>query len=184
MEDEQIVALYWARDEAALTESDRKYGAYCQSIAWNVLRSREDADECVNDTWLHAWNAMPPEKPDILSAFLGRITRNLSLDRYRRRHAAKRGGGLEAIDLELDDCSAGTGLDSHLDAIAVAEAITTFLRASDQATRVIFLRRYWYADSIPEIAQRYHISESKVKSLLYRSRKRLRRYLEEEGIAV
>ncbi len=184
MEDEQIVALYWARDEAALTESDRKYGAYCQSIAWNVLRSREDADECVNDTWFHAWNAMPPERPDILSAFLGRITRNLSLDRYRRRHAAKRGGGLEAIDLELDDCSAGPGLDNHLDAIAVAEAITAFLRASDQVTRVIFLRRYWYADSIQKIAQRYHISESKVKSLLYRSRKRLRRYLEEEGISV
>ncbi len=184
MEDEQIVALYWARDEAALTESDRKYGAYCQSIAWNVLRSREDADECVNDTWLRAWNAMPPEKPDILSAFLGRITRNLSLDRYRRLHAAKRGGGLEVIDLELDDCSAGPGLDSHLDAIATAEAISAFLRASDQTTRVIFLRRYWYADSIQEIARRYHISESKVKSLLYRSRKRLRRYLEEEGISV
>lgn len=182
MEDNAIIALYWAREETAITETGRKYGPYCHAIAYHILKSQEDADECVNDTWLRAWNAMPPEKPNILSAFLGRITRNLSLDRYRQQHAAKRAGELEAIDLELNDCSGGAQPDDHIDAIATGEAISRFLHTCDQTTRVIFLRRYWYTDSIAEIAGRYHISESKVKSSLYRSRKKLRTYLEQEGI--
>lgn len=182
MEDSAIIDLYWAREEAAIAESDRKYGSYCRAIAYHILKSREDSDECVNDTWLRAWNAMPPERPGILSAFLGRITRNLSLDRYRQRHALRRAGELETIDLELGDLVSGGQSDGCIDAIATGEAISRFLHTCDQTARVIFLRRYWYADSIAEIAGRYHISESKVKSSLFRSRKKLRSYLEQEGI--
>lgn len=182
MEDSAIIDLYWAREEAAITETDQKYGPYCRAIAYHILKSREDSDECVNDTWLRAWNAMPPERPTILSAFLGRITRNLSLDRYRQRHALRRGGELETIDLELGDLVSGGQSDGCIDAIATGEAISRFLHTCDQTARVIFLRRYWYADSIAEIAGRYHISESKVKSSLFRSRKKLRSYLEQEGI--
>lgn len=182
MEDKAIIALYWDRDETAITETGQKYGPYCYAIAYHILKNREDSDECVNDTWLRAWNAMPPERPHILSAFLGRITRNLSLDRYRNQHAKKRAGELEAIDVELSSCTDGWQLDERIDVIATGEAISRFLHTCDKTARVIFLRRYWYADSIAEIAGRYHISESKVKSSLYRSRKKLRRYLEQEGI--
>lgn len=183
MEDSAIIALYWDRDETAITATGEKYGAYCYAIAYHILKSPEDSDECVNDTWFRAWNAMPPQKPRVLSAFLGRITRNLSIDRYRQLHAAKRAGELEAVDLELDGCAPAFWADERIDAIATGEAISRFLRAISRDDRVIFLRRYWYVDSIAEIAARYRVSESRVKSSLHRSRARLRKYLEQEGVA-
>ena len=167
MEDSAIIDLYWAREERALSETDAKYGGYCRSIAHNILKNREDSEECVSDTWLHAWNAMPPQRPSILSSFLGRITRNLSFDRCRRQNAEKRGGGL--LPLALDE---------------LAEAIDRFLRTLPERECSIFLRRYWYVDSVQDIAARYALRENTAKSILFRTREKLRRYLAGEGIIV
>ena len=167
MEDSAIIDLYWAREERALSETDTKYGGYCRSIAHNILKNREDSEECVSDTWLHAWNAMPPQRPSILSSFLGRITRNLSFDRCRRQNAEKRGGG--SLPLALDELS---------------EAIDRFLRTLPERECSIFLRRYWYVDSVQDIAARYALRENTAKSILFRTREKLRRYLAGEGILV
>ena len=184
MEDSRIIDLYWARQERALRETERKYGGYCWSVAHNILRSREDSEECVNDTWLRAWNAMPPQRPAILSSFLGTITRNLALDRYKAQHRGKRGGGRLTVALEeLEDCLPG-GLDVE-ELVAEAElarAIDRFLRGLPEKEACIFLRRYWYVDSTLEIARRYHMAEGTVKSMLHRTRKRLREYLQQEGV--
>ncbi len=185
MEDSAIIDLYWAREERALSETDTKYGGYCRSIAHNILRNREDTEECVSDTWLHAWNAMPPQRPSILSSFLGRITRNLSFDRCRRQNAEKRGGG--ALPLALDELSnvsrprAGSSTRWKRE---LAEAIDRFLRTLPERECSMFLRRYWYVDSVQSIAARYAIKENTAKSILFRTREKLRRYLAGEGIIV
>ncbi len=184
MNDSQIVALYWARDEAALSESAVKYGNYCRAIAWNILHSDEDADEAVNDTWLGAWNAMPPHRPSILSTFLGKITRRLSLKKWRSRDAQKRGGGETALALdELMDCIPdGKSVDEHLQAEELTRIIDSFLATIPSAERQVFLRRYWYLSSISEISRRYGYSKSKTESILYRTRKKLLARLNEEGV--
>lgn len=184
MEDRSIIDLYWARDEKALEESQRKYGSYCWTIAHNILRSREDSEECVNDTWLRAWNAMPPQRPAILSSFLGRITRNLSLDRYKAQKRAKRGGGQLTLALEeLGEClSDRADAEQLLLEAEVARAIDRFLRDLPEKEGCIFLRRYWYVDSTLEIAARYRMAEGTVKSTLHRTRKKLKAYLEQEGV--
>ncbi len=184
MDDETIITLYWARDEQAIAETDQKYRPYCHSIAYQILRDSQDSEECVNDTWLRAWGAMPPQKPSLLSSFLGRITRNLSLDRYRSYHAQKRSGELAAIDLELNQLSGHDPIQDFLDEDHLAGIISAVLRECSQAGRVIFLRRYWYMDSIRQIAERYHISEGQVKSSLHRTRKRLKARLEQEGVSL
>ncbi len=184
MEDLAIIQLYWDRNERAVAETDLKYHPYCYTIAHNILTDHEDSEECINDTWFRAWRAIPPERPRILSAFLGKITRNLSLDRYRKRTAEKRGGELNLIDLELDDCTAGGEIDERLNMEETARIISCFLKQSDITSRVLFLRRYWYADSIRDIARRYSMSESAVKSNLYRTRVRLKEQLEQEGVMV
>ncbi len=186
MEDSAIVELYWAREEQALVETEGKYGGYCRTIACHILNNREDAEECVNDTYLRAWNAMPPQRPTLLGAFLGRITRNLSLDRYKIGRAEKRGGGQLPLALEeLGDC-AGTAnqLEERLEAAELGRMIDQFLRTLPEKDCCMFLRRYWYVDSIQDIAKRYHMAEGSVKSNLYRLRQRLRTHLEQEGIAV
>jgi len=184
LEDQAIIALFWARKEQALEETDRKYGSYCWTIANNILRNREDTEECVNDTWLKAWSAMPPARPTILSSFLGRITRNLSLDRYKAGRAGKRGGGNVPVALEeLADCV--PGLDSVEQTVAEAELSRTvdrFLRTLPERDCCLFLRRYWYLDSMSDIARRYQMAEGTVKSNLYRTRQKLRGYLEQEGV--
>ena len=162
MEDQQIIQLYWDRREQAIWESDRKYGAYCRSIARRILAVEEDAEECVNDTWLHAWNAMPPQRPSILSAFFGKLARNLSLDRWRRNRAAKRGGSQ----------------------VETGRVISQFLRSQPELDRALFIRRYWHLESIAALAQSFHLRESQVKSRLFRTRQRLKAALEQEGIAV
>lgn len=183
MEDEKIIDLYWARNQTAIRETEQKYGRYCGRIACNILHDAGDTEECLNDTWLRAWNSMPAERPGILSAFLGAITRNLSLDRYRRKHSAKRGGGvMPFIYDELHDCVGGEEPFHYVAQEELVAAIDRFLAGMEKESRVIFVRRYWYMDQTREIAERLAVSESKVKSSLFRSRKKLYAYLEQEGL--
>ena len=186
MDDAQIVQLYWDRNEQAIHATSDKYGNYCTSIAKNILGNQEDAEECVNDTYLNAWNAMPPQRPSILSSFLGRITRNLSFDRCRRQNAEKRGGGSLPLALdELSECVPAPGrVEQALEARELAEAIDRFLRTLPERECSIFLRRYWYVDSVQDIAARYALRENTAKSILFRTREKLRRYLAGEGIIV
>lgn len=181
--DEQIVELYWQRSESALSETAVKYGDYCRYIAYNILYSREDAEECVNDTYLDAWNSMPPHRPSILSTFLGKITRRISLDRWRRKHADKRGGGeMDLVFDELEDCIAdGGNTESAMEQQEMARIIREFLDSLPAAERRVFLRRYWYMDSIAGIALDFDFTESKTASMLYRTRQKLRAKLESEG---
>ena len=184
MEDAEIVDLYWQRDQQAIAETDKKYGAYCQHIAYAVCSDRLDAEECVNDTWLRAWGAMPDKRPTVLATFLGKITRNLALDRYRYLTAEKRGGTETALALEeLNNCVSGAETpEGQLDAKEVTLVIRAFLDGQPEPQRSIFLRRYWHMSSIRDIAAAYSMSESKVTSLLFRQRKQLKTMLEKAGI--
>ena len=186
MEDEAIIRLYWARDEEAIVRTRDKYGRFCHEIAFHILRQRQDTEECLNDTWLRAWNAMPPQRPSVLSAFLGRITRNLSLDRYKAARAEKRGGSSfpAALD-ELSECvPAGGSVEQTMDERELGQAIDRFLRTIPEKQCSLFLRRYWYAESISQIAERYSLKENTVKSILFRTREQLRKFLQKEGVAV
>lgn len=184
MEDRQIVDLYWARSEAAISETAAKYGKYCYSISFRILHSREDSEECVNDAYLSAWKAIPPRRPDKLAAFLGKITRNLSLNKWERYNAEKRGAGQVPLALdELRECvPAPGGGERIVDDLALAEALDRFLGALSEESRKLFMRRYWYLSPIKEIAADYSMSESKVKMSLLRAREQLRQSLEKEGI--
>ena len=186
MEDAKIIDLYWARQEAAILETDKKYGNYCRSISLHILKNQEDCEECVNDTWLRAWDTMPPKRPDFLAAFLGKITRNLSISRYRLSHAQKRGGGeMDLLLLELEEClPSEKSVEEEIEGKETARSIDRFLYGIEEESRNIFIRRYFYVDSVKEIADRFGISESKVKSQLFRTRNRLREHLEREGVAL
>ena len=173
--------LYWSRDERAIQYTDEKYHIYCHAIADRILRSMTDAEECVNDTWLRAWNAMPPQRPSNLRLFLGRITRNLSLDRYRRLHADKRGGG-EMTELleEIETCASDR--DTVFEEVhkkELAERLNRFLGQLPQRDRVIFLKRYFYAMSVQDIARQLGITENNTSKILSRTRDKLKSYLEE-----
>ena len=186
MEDHAIIDLYWAREEQALVETQRKYGAYCWTIAHNILKNKEDTEECVNDTYMRAWNAIPPQRPSVLQAFLGKITRNLCLDRYKAGKAGKRGGGQLALALEeLSFCIPG-GEDpaARLEAAELGKLLDRFLRTLPEKDCCVFMRRYWYVDSMAEIAHRYHMAEGSVKSSLHRTRQKLKEFLEQEGVCV
>lgn len=185
MEDSRIVALYWQRDPGAITQTQRKYGGYCYSIAMSILGVHEDAQECVNDTWQDAWNSIPPHKPSVLGTFLGKITRRISIDRWRRLHAQKRGGGEMTLALEeLADCiPGGRTPEQELDNRHLGAVINDFVGSLPTAERRVFLRRYWYLEPVKTIARDMGFSESKVKSLLFRSRQKLRQILEMEGFA-
>lgn len=182
MEDQKIVDLYWARDQEAIAETEAKYGAYCHSIAFGVLRNPEDAEECVSDTWMRAWNAIPPEQPRSLRVFLGRITRNLSLDRLDYHRAGKRDGERDALFSELIACVPASGDDFAR--VELADLLSRFLWAQSSEARNIFLRRYWFCDDLEQIAQRFGLRVGAVKSSLFRTRGKLRKYLEKEGISV
>ena len=182
MEDHDIIALYFERDEQAIAETSSKYGGYCGSIAMNILSSPEDTEECLNDTWLRAWNSIPPNRPNVLRVFLGKITRNLALDKYKARNAEKRAGGEFAMSLdELDQC---VGMEDDRDSAMIGESISRFLRTQSKETRSVFVCRYFYCDSIGEIARRFGMSEGKVKTVLFRTRSKLKIHLEGEGITV
>lgn len=186
MTDLEIIGLYFARSEAAIAETAAKYGGYCRTVADNILNDPRDAEECVNDTWLSAWNAMPPQRPRHLAPYLGRITRNLSLNRYQQYTAQKRGGGQTELALnELADCIPDPQtVERVLEGKELTAAINRFLRRQPERKRNIFIRRYWYLMSIRDIAQAYGTSQSKTASLLFRMRKELRSALEKEGIAI
>lgn len=184
MEANEIIELYWTRSERAIRETAKKYGRLCHSIAYNILKSHPDSEECVNDTYLHTWNAIPPRRPDNLAAFLGKITRNLALKRYARDHTQKRGGGQVALALEeLAECLPDPNTpDNRLEVKELANLLNTFLATLPPEARNIFLRRYWQLCPVKQIAALYGISESKVKMSLMRTRGKLKLYLEKEGI--
>lgn len=183
MDDAGIVELYWQRSERAVSETAAKYGAYCMKISHNILGDLQESEENVNDTYLQAWNSMPPHRPDTLSPFLGKIARNLALNRYKAGHALKRGAGEFALSLdELGECvPMGRSAEEITDAAALGHSISAFLRGESAEARRIFIRRYFYSESVDEIARRFAVSESKVKSILFRTRNKLRIHLEKEG---
>lgn len=183
MDDAKIVQLYWDRNEQAIPATADKYGNYCTSIAKNILGNHEDAEECVNDTYMSAWNSMPPHRPGILSAFLGKITRNLSIKRYRHNTADKRGGGQATAVLdEIAEIVSGTdSAEQALDRKELVKAIDTFLGVLSPEKRGIFVRRYWYFDSVSEIASRFGMTENNVSVTLNRIRLKLHSYLLERG---
>lgn len=184
MEDHQIIELYWARSESAIEETSSKYGSYCGAIAYRILQDREDTEECVSDTWLKAWNAMPPKRPGKLSAFLGTITRNLALKRWESRSAEKRGGGQVSLALEELEGSIADPADSPEEQAILLDALNRFLSGLSPQARIIFLRRYWYLCPVEEIARMGKMSEGAVKMSLHRSRRALRRQLEKEGFSL
>ena len=184
MDDKRIVELFFERDEQALTETKQKYSRYLHRVAHNILQNPQDAEECVNDTYLRAWNAIPPHRPSRLSVFLGKITRRLALDRYAALTADKRGGGNQAAILEeWRDALPDTDGDPSED-VAVRDAISRFLRQLPNEKRRTFIRRYWYGDTVAAIAADSHASESAVKMTLARTRGELKTFLEKEGIAL
>ena len=186
MEDVKIIDLYFARDTQAITETDEKYGKYCYSVAFNVLNNREDSSECVNDTYNVAWNTIPPNRPTILSAFLGKITRNLSINRLKQRKSKKHGGGqYEYVYEELATLIASNeSVEDSYNEKYLIEVINKYLESISEEKRKIFVGRYWYMNSISDIAHKLNISESKVKMILLRTRKQLKIILEKEGITL
>ena len=184
MDDQKIIDLYWSRSETAITETDRKYGKYCYSIAYNILTNNEDAEESVSDTYMAAWKSMPPKRPSILATFLGKITRRLSIDCWRSRNRYKRGGGEIILALEeLEDCVADNKtLEQAFERKQLALTLNCFLESLQKTERRIFLCRYWYLDSVSDIAHYFGFSDSKVTSMLYRTRKKLRTALEKEDL--
>ena len=185
MDDNRIIELYWGRSEDAISQTAAKYGGYCYTIAYNILANNEDSEESVNDTWLAAWNTMPPRRPRHLAAFLGKMTRYISLDRWKNRSALKRGGGEVPLVLdELEECIAGEdSVEKEYLQKEFARTLNQFLEKLPETERRVFLCRYWYMDSIEDIAERFSFSQSKVASMLHRTRGKLRKVLEQEGIA-
>lgn len=183
MEDSQIVALYWQRDADAVSETAKKYGAYCFAIAERILHNTEDAEECVNDAWLRAWNAMPPQKPGVLRLFLAKITRNLALDRFQAQNAEKRGGGELALVLEeLGEClGGGTDAGAAVEAGELRECIRRFVRALPEREGNVLVRRCFFAEPVAAIAGRYGLTENHVMVILSRTRKKLKAHLLKEG---
>ena len=184
VDDRRIVMLFLERNEQGLSEAKNKYGNYCRSIAYGVLRDWQDAEECESDTYLVAWNVIPPQQPTFLAAFLGRITRNLSLKKLRTDTAAKRGGNAAILSLEeLSDCiPAGKSFEEEIQAKELADTINKFLRNLPELECKAFILRYWYCDTIKEIAGRFGFTQSKVKMMLLRIRMKLREYLIKEEI--
>lgn len=186
MEDSEIVALYWQRDQRAIQETQRNYGRYLAKIACSILSNREDGEEIVNDTCLRAWNSIPPNRPDSLSAYLGKIARRLAIDALRRRGREKRVASAYAVSLsELEECIPGRGgAEDRLELSLLAQAISAYLRTLTPQDRNVFVGRYFYMDSLKEVAAYYGMSESKAKSRLHRTRLGLKAYLTQEGFTV
>ena len=182
MDDNGIVSLYWQRKEEAIDQTEKKYGQYLTTIAYNILSDREDSKESVNDTYLAAWDSMPPHKPQALSTYLGKLTRRISIDRFRKRTSDKRGGGEYALSLEeLDQCIGSNTTEEAIDVQALSHAIAAFLQTITPEARNVFLCRYYYLDPVKKIAGYCGITESKTKILLHRTRQALWEYLQKEG---
>ena len=182
MDDSKIIDLYFKRDETAIEKTDRKYGAYCYTVANNILSSHEDAEECVNDTWMRTWNSIPPQRPQALKLFLLRITRNISLDRLKAVKAKKRGGGETELAIEeLSECIPGAGdVIDELIEDELSRLIRRFVHSLPDTERAIFVRRYFFLESIKAVADKYGMSEGSVMTRLSRTRKKLRTLIEKE----
>lgn len=183
LEDSMIVELYLRRDEAALRETAVKYGRRLQNLAYGILYDQASAEECENDTYMEAWNRIPPHEPrSYLYPFLARIARNISLNRCRDRECLKRSAYICELSAEMEQCiPSPDDLECRMDAMALTEAINGFLRTLDSEKRSVFVRRYWYLDSVADIAKRFGVTQSKVKTTLFRCRNQLREHLEQEG---
>lgn len=182
MEDNAIIDLFFKRSEQAIVETDAKYGGYCYSIAYNILSNREDSQECVSDTYLAAWNAIPPSRPNFFNAFLAKLTRHISIDRWRKTKAKKRGGGELVLALEeLENCVGLQDTESTFERKELTRVLDRFLLSLPETERNIFLCRYWYLDSIRAISEYSGFTQSKVTSMLHRTRGKLRKVLSEEG---
>lgn len=186
MTDEMIVTLYWDRNEDAIMKTQEKYGSYLAVVANNILANAEDSRECVNDTYLAAWNSMPTNRPSVLSTYLGKITRRLSIDVFRKKHSQKRSASQYALSIEElgDSFSDGTTPEQEMDRKLLVEMMNDFLRDLPQDERIAFIGRYYFFDSLKSVAAYCGTSEAKMKSMLYRIRQKLKKYLEERGIAV
>lgn len=185
MEDSAIIDLYWGRDQRAVEETAGKYGSFLHSLSWNILRSRGDAEECVNDTYLAAWNTIPPERPRTLGAYLGRIIRNLSISRYRANHAQKRYAGLEAMLSELEECVPGRAdVEAELERRELGALLSSWLDALPREERDLFLRRYWYGEAVQDLAREAGLTPNQASQRLFRLRGLLRTMLESKGVDV
>ena len=185
MDDPKIIELYYQRSEQAIVETDAKYGPYCRSIALNILSVREDAEECVNDTWHAAWNRMPPDLPQCLRSFLGRITRNLSISRFRSNRAQKRYNGMEVLLSELDDCVPDCrGVEELADAHALSELISGWLDSLSGDDCALFVRRYWHGDAVKDLARKWGCTAGQMAQRMLKLRRELKAYLEQEGVAL
>ncbi|MGM9619368.1 MAG: RNA polymerase sigma factor [Oscillospiraceae bacterium] len=185
MEDREIVALYWAREERAIAETERRYGAVLRHLAENLLGRREDAEECVSDAYHAAWRSIPPEEPQSLRAYLGRIVRNLAVSRWRAEHAQKRFGGMETLLSELSDCvPARDNVEAELETKELTALIARWLRGLDAESRALFLRRYWYGETVQALAKECGVSPSQMAQRMLRLRRKLRAALEAEGVTV
>lgn len=183
MEDSKIIKLYWQRNEAAIAETKNKYGAYCFTVASSILLNREDSEECVSDTWMFAWNSIPPHRPNRLKMFLAKITRNLSFNKYSKKTAEKRGGGeIDAVLHELEECIAGSGdVESAYIAEELEQSIRKFVRGLPERECNLFVRRYFFTESISDIAKRYNLTKNNTSVILSRTRQKLKKHLEQEG---
>ena len=184
MDDMEIIELYVARNQDAITETDRCYGGKLQGLSERIVRSYEDAQECVSDTYMKAWETIPPQRPNYFFAYLARICRHFSLGKLDWKNAAKRKAEIVSLTEEMELCIPDKSSDRELESREIGRLLNSFLESLSQESRVIFLRRYWFCDTVAEIAQRYNISESKVKTRLHRTRAQLSEYLQKEGIRV
>ena len=186
MDDEMIIKLYFDRSEDAISETDKKYGAKCRATAYNILRSREDSEECVSDTYLRLWDTIPPKHPEKLGAFVLRVARNLALNLFKSNERLRRGGGYKAVDYdEIAGClPSSETVESAVDRAAVLKAVESFLSTLPRDKRNMFVRRYFYCCTFKEIADAMHLTEGSVKMSLQRTREKLREYLEKEGIGI
>lgn len=184
MDDTSILDLYWARNELAIAETDKSYGRKIYGLSYRILQNQEDSEENVSDTYMKTWNAIPPHRPRSFAAFLTKICRHLALDRLDWRKAAKRDAEIVSLTAELERCIPDSSHDKYLESKLIAHTIESFLQTLPRESRLIFLRRYLYVDTVSEIAQRYGISESKVKMQLHRTRAKLAEHLKMEGIFV
>ena len=188
MEDNKIVLLYFERNEKAIIETKNKYGNYCYTISYNILKNHEDSEECVNDTYIKAWNSIPPQEPTSLMAYLAKIVRNLSFNIYRKNNTAKRGSG--ETNIVLDELSEIISSNNNIEDDLInkeqqkllSKTINEFLRFIDKTSCNIMIRRYFYSESVIDISKRYNFTESKVKSILFRNRNKLKKFLKERGI--
>ncbi len=182
MEDSQIIGLYFKRDEAAILETATKYGAFCHGIALNILSIEADADECVNDAYLRAWNTIPPQKPSKLGAWLGKVVRNLAFDLWKKNHRKKRYAGIEQLLNELEDCIPSPDtVEREIEEQELTEVINTWLTSLSQNDRILFMRRYWNGETIAALAQERGMSPANMAKQMYRLRQNLKLKLEKEG---